>query len=94
MSKIVISKSYGWYGLSNLAVNRLSEVAERPFTKSEAEELCRDDEDLVKVVETLGKGADGPFAKLKIVEIPDDVEWQIDEYDGNEWVSEKHRVWG
>lgn len=93
MKKIVISQSYGGYGLSNLAVKRLSEIAERPFTRSEAEELSRDDEDLVRVIEMLGKGADGPFARLKIVEIPDDVEWYINEYDGSEWIAEKHRTW-
>ena len=27
------------------------------------------------------------------VEIPDDVEWQIEEYDGSEWIAEKHRIW-
>jgi hypothetical protein len=35
----------------------------------------------------------GSFSELKIVNIPDDVEFQIEEYDGNEWVAEKHRVW-
>ena len=27
------------------------------------------------------------------VSIPDDVEWQIEEYDGMEWVAEAHRTW-
>ena len=48
---------------------------------------------LVQVVEELGKEANGMFAELKVVEIPDDVEWEIEEYDGVEWVAEKHRVW-
>jgi hypothetical protein len=56
-------------------------------------ELCRADPLLVQVVEELGEFADGRHAELKIVEIPDDVEWQIDEYDGLEWVAEKHRTW-
>lgn len=30
---------------------------------------------------------------LKVVDIPDDVEWEIEEKDGDEWVSEKHRRW-
>jgi len=30
---------------------------------------------------------------LKIVEIPAAVKWQIDEYDGWEWVAEVHRRW-
>jgi hypothetical protein len=28
------------------------------------------------------------------VDIPDDVKWQIEEYDGNEWIAESHRTWG
>jgi hypothetical protein len=53
----------------------------------------RDDPCLVKVVEELGDCANGSFASLNIVEIPDDVEWEIAEYDGIEWVAEKHRTW-
>jgi hypothetical protein len=56
-------------------------------------DLCRADPLLVQVVEELGEFADGRHAELKIVEIPDDVKWQIDEYDGLEWVAEKHRTW-
>jgi hypothetical protein len=37
--------------------------------------------------------ANGSFSRLKIVEIPDGVEWTIQEFDGNEWVAEKHRTW-
>jgi len=48
---------------------------------------------LVACVEALGSEANGRFAKLSIVEIPDDVEWEIDEYDGIEQVHEKHRSW-
>ena len=56
-------------------------------------EITRDDAELVRVVEELGKAADGMCAKLKIVEIPDDISWEIEEYDGMEWVSEVHRTW-
>lgn len=31
--------------------------------------------------------------KLAIVEIPDDVKWHVDEYDGNEHIAEDHRTW-
>lgn len=48
---------------------------------------------LVRVVEELGEAADGPHAKLKIVEVPADVSWTIEEYDGNEHVAESHRTW-
>lgn len=56
-------------------------------------DIERDDKALVQVVEELGEDADGFAAKLKIVEIPDYVDWQIDEYDGREWVAEAHRTW-
>ena len=49
---------------------------------------------LVEVVEELGSGAaSGSYANLKVVEIPDDVLWHIEEYDGAEHVAENHRTW-
>ena len=56
-------------------------------------DIPRDDLSLIQVVEELGEKANGRHAYLKIVEIPDDVQWEISEYDGAEWVSEKHRTW-
>ena len=54
----------------------------------------RSDADLIGVIEELGlEKASGKYAELKIVEVPDDVEWHIDEYDGNEHVAENHRTW-
>jgi hypothetical protein len=44
-------------------------------------------------VESLGALANGYCAELKVVEIPDGVEWSIHEYDGSEWVAEAHRTW-
>lgn len=57
-------------------------------------QIPRDDPALVQVVKELGKEADGCRSALVIVEIPDGVEWQIEEYDGYEHVAEKHRIWG
>jgi hypothetical protein len=57
-------------------------------------ELERTDPFLVQVVEELGDKADGECAELQVVEIPDGVDWEIDEYDGNEHIAEKHRTWG
>ncbi|MHC5375611.1 hypothetical protein ACYSNU_17730 [Enterococcus sp. LJL120] len=44
----------------------------------------RNDETLVTVVEELGDEADGSFANLKVVEIPEGVDWEISDYDGVE----------
>lgn len=59
----------------------------------EDREIPRNDPALVEVVEVLGEAANGFAASLKIVEIPEDVEWCVEENDGREWVSEKHRTW-
>jgi len=56
-------------------------------------EIDRDDPDLVRTVEELGAAASGTHAKLTVIKIPDDVKYQIDDYDGMESVHEIHRTW-
>ena len=53
----------------------------------------RVDKDVIKCIEKLGDKASVKYSHIEIVEIPDDVEWEIMEYDGYESVHEKHRVW-
>lgn len=48
---------------------------------------------LVKVVEELGDKANGDYAKLEIIEIPNNIKWEIDNYDGMESVHEVHQSW-
>jgi hypothetical protein len=49
---------------------------------------------LVKIVEEMGEQAGQKgITKLKVVEIPDNIEWSVHEYDGSEWVAEAHRTW-
>lgn len=56
-------------------------------------QIERHDEDLVAVVETLGKAANGQFAELHVIDVPDDVDYVVEEYDGQEWIAEVHRTW-
>ena len=48
---------------------------------------------LVEAVQKLGAKANGLYATLKIVEIPDEVEWRVDAVNGKEIIREKHRMW-
>jgi hypothetical protein len=61
------------------------------FTSRQIE---RNDPLLVQVVEELGEKANGSCAELTVIEIPDDVEWHVAEYDGYEHIAENHRTWG
>ena len=62
-------------------------------------DIRRDDPDLIRVIEKLGKKANGPSSHLKIIEIPDGIEWRVQsmdsDYDGSgkEWIVEIHREW-
>jgi hypothetical protein len=56
-------------------------------------DIERNDPILVQTVEELGDKANTRFSDLKVVEIPDGVQWEIDEYDGIETVHEVHRSW-
>ena len=56
-------------------------------------DLKRDDPILVEIIEILGEAVNALYANLKIVEIPDNVLWEIDSYDGVEYIVEKHRTW-
>lgn len=58
-----------------------------------ARDVERDDPILIQVIEELGPAANGDHALLEIVDIPDDVKWEIAEYDGSEHVAEQHRTW-
>ena len=53
----------------------------------------RTDPDLVAAVEELGVSASGSCAELRVVAIPDGIEWEISDYDGLESVEECHRSW-
>jgi len=58
-----------------------------------ANDIERTNKLLIQVVEELEDEANGSCAKLRIIEIPDGIEWEIDEYDGIETVHEVHRSW-
>ena len=89
--KVVINRCYGGYSLSKAAYDYLG-LEWNGYGYTYADD--RTNPKLIECLEAIGcEAASGEMANLKIVEIPDDVEWEIEEYDGREWVAEKHRVW-
>lgn len=89
--KIVINTCYGGFGLSKEALALFNERSGTTITYER--NIERNNPILVEIVEQLGQSANTRFSKLKVVEISDDVRWQIEEHDGNEWIAEKHRTW-
>lgn len=53
----------------------------------------RTDPNIVAVVEKLGNEANTKYSDLVVVEIPDSIEYEIDDYDGMETIREVHRTW-
>ena len=90
--KIVINTCHGGFGLSKEALALFNERSGTIITHDF--NIKRNDPILVEIVEQLGEAANEYLAELKVVEIPDDVQWTVEEYDGAEWVAEKHRTWG
>jgi hypothetical protein len=96
--KVVINACFGGFDLSDAAIRRYAEIKGiEPYPMKGpvlySGDLERNDPALVQVVEELVDAANGYLARLSIVEIPNDVEWEISEYDGYEHVVEKHRTW-
>lgn len=78
--KFVLNKCWGGFKVSDIAAKALG-----LRDGWEADDLDRYDPDLVKVVETLGKDANGDCAKLHVVEIPNNAsDWELSDYDGIE----------
>lgn len=108
MKKIVINKSYGGFELSNEVFERYLELKGISYNKAQEycgvyyynkdndflsyHSIKRDDPVLVQVVhEFKEKSCD--CSNLAIVEIPDDIDYYIDNYDGIESIHETHRIW-
>lgn len=91
--KVVINGCYGGFGLSGQAIDWIKARPGKETWSGYGGEIERSDPDLVLCVEALGPAANGEFARLRVVEIPDGTDYSIEEYDGNEHIAESHRTW-
>lgn len=80
--KLVINSCFGGFCLSEECCAALS------IDKYDCYDVQRDWDTLIEIVENNGsEWASGSYAKLKVVEIPDNAtDWEIHDYDGAESV--------
>ncbi len=90
--KIAINTAWGGWELSEKACIELG-LQWNGCGFHYCEDGDRTRPELIACIEKLGKSASAPYSKIKIVEIPDDIDWYIHEYDGWETVEESHRSW-
>lgn len=91
--KIVLNKCYGGFGLSKEAYDYLG-IPWDGYGYAYNDYELRTNPKLVECIETLGsEKASGQFSKLRVVEFPDDLDYEIESYDGVETVEEVHRSW-
>lgn len=100
--KIAVNKCFGGFALSKELYNILGiEWDGYGYLdngdlgiKSDNYLAYRSDPRLIEAIEKIGEEkASGALAKVCIVDIPDGIEWEIDEYDGIESIHEAHRSW-
>jgi hypothetical protein len=90
--KVVINVKYGGFGLSRECRERMKQTSGKAVPLDD--NIERHDAFLVEAIEALGSDACSTrFSQLAIVEIPDGVDYVIEEYDGLEHVAERHRTW-
>ena len=102
MTKIAINTCYGGFSISRKA---LEYIGLQPVVKQgcgyvyEAWDYQHFDNDrtnslLIQAIEELGPDVcNGDCADIEIVEIPDNVDWEIHKFDGKETIHEVHRTW-
>ena len=93
--KVVINTCFGGFSLSDAGE---AEVTKRDRTLAEEQypvgwNIERTHPVLVQMIEEDAVLYSGSSALLRVVEVPDDVEWHIHDYDGREHVAENHRTW-
>jgi len=96
--KVLVNKCYGGFSFSKELYEQLGLEWDK-YGYLHGEQFGRGDEirtnpEVIAAVEAIGvERASGECASLCIVEIPDGIDWYIDEYDGWETVRETHRSW-
>ena len=85
--KVIINECFGGFSLSKFGWDKLMEVKNDNTLKSKnpSAEDFRYDKDLIYLLKTYGSNViEGPYSRLKIVDIEEGTKFRICEYDGLE----------
>ena len=97
MQVVINVKNFGSFSISQKAVDFIRKKVKGKENKNSIFTYSFDEDRsnvlLVEAVSKLKDKANGLYSELKIVEIPDDIEWQVFAINGEEWIAEKHRTW-
>ena len=97
MQVVINTKQFGSFSISSKAIElirkKIKSKKNKQFIGCYAFDNDRANPILVEAVKKLGPESFGMYSILKIVEIPDDIEWRIFAVHGEEWIAEKHRTW-
>lgn len=91
--KVIINHVFGGFQLSPAGLKRYQELSGDTKCDEWMSGIGRNDKALVQMFEELGDKSSSSPGELKLVEIPDDVAFVIEVYDGREWIAEQHRTW-
>jgi len=100
--KVIINRCFGGFGVTEEVYNELGIKWDGyGFLNNESLNIVSDnyhqyrqDKRLIDAVEKIGVSlSSSSMAQLEIVEIPDDMDFYIHEYDGTESIHESHRSW-
>ena len=97
MQVVINIKQFGSFSISEKAVDFIRKKVKGKDNKNSIFAYSFNDDRsnylLIEAVSKLKSKANGLDSELKIIEIPDDIEWQVFAINGEEWIAEKHRTW-
>lgn len=102
MPQVIINKSYGALHFNDEVIALYKKRNPHNIVDLTDHDLLRQNVFVIGIVKEIGvmnsageyiNVHETPGRPIKIVDIPDDVEWELCEYDGIEHIAEKHRTW-
>lgn len=91
--KVVVYNTYGNFKIYDIIYKRMEEMG---YDISKSNNLdIRTNKFFIKAVEEhLNDDKIKNKLPYLVLKIPSNVDWILQQYDGWEWISEKHKIWG